>query len=552
MKIFFLVFFILIIALFLYTYRLDSVPNGLYVDEAVSGYNSYSVLKTGADEYGKAFPIAFRFFGSYSPPLYVYLSTPFIYFLDLNIFSTRILSALMGVISIFLMFIFLRNIELIKDRKIIPVLGAALLAITPWNFFFARIGYEIYLGAFLFFLSSLLIWLGFKKKSFLILGIIVLSLSTYGAHTEIYLSPLFFVLLLIFFRKEIFKDKKYLAWGVILGLIIQIPHVLILNSQAFINKNSLFYFSDILIQADKMDHIIPYPLAFALAFLREFLARLLIYFSPNSLFFISDSDPQRSLPGLSVFYFWIVVPYLTGFYVLFKKILNQSGKYILILVLSAAVPPALTGDPFSTQRALPLLFPLFIVISIGLDTLYQKINKRIFIGVFILLFLISLVLLWRSYFVLLPSERAKTWGYGTKQLAEWIIAHPEINFIIDQNRSKPLYIELAFFGKVDPKIIQSSVDPKIEKDYYNNSLFFDEYNFGNINIKRLIFEDDIYKEAILVGDEYSISEDQAKEHFLTPTLEIKDPVGNIIFKGYKTNPGLKCQVTQNYSPYCKK
>ena len=66
---------VIIFISFLYFYKLDSVPSGLYVDEALSGYNAYSIIETGRDEYSKLFPLSFRLFGSYSPPLYTYLTT---------------------------------------------------------------------------------------------------------------------------------------------------------------------------------------------------------------------------------------------------------------------------------------------------------------------------------------------------------------------------------------------------------------------------------------------------------------------------------------------
>src|SRR3990167_9986113 len=85
---------ILLIGGFLRFYKLGSIPSGLYVDEAVTGYNSYSILETGKDEYGKSLPIAFRFFGSYSPPLYTYLTSAIIHFRGLDIFAVRFVSAL--------------------------------------------------------------------------------------------------------------------------------------------------------------------------------------------------------------------------------------------------------------------------------------------------------------------------------------------------------------------------------------------------------------------------------------------------------------------------
>ena len=64
---------ILIFAFFLYTFKLSNIPSGVYVDEAVAAYDSYSLINTGADHYGQKFPLTFRFFGAYTPGIFVYL-----------------------------------------------------------------------------------------------------------------------------------------------------------------------------------------------------------------------------------------------------------------------------------------------------------------------------------------------------------------------------------------------------------------------------------------------------------------------------------------------
>ncbi|EKD95597.1 MAG: hypothetical protein ACD_24C00433G0001, partial [uncultured bacterium] len=40
-------------------YQLASVPPSLARDEVSVGYNAYSILKTGKDEYGRIFPLSF-------------------------------------------------------------------------------------------------------------------------------------------------------------------------------------------------------------------------------------------------------------------------------------------------------------------------------------------------------------------------------------------------------------------------------------------------------------------------------------------------------------
>jgi hypothetical protein len=239
----------------------------------------------------------------------------------------------------------------------------------------------------------------------------------------------------------------------------------------------------------------------------------------------------------------MVIPYFVGIYTLWSKRKEKAVKFVLFLALVAPLPTVLVSDPFSSQRALPLLLPLILIISLGIDKIIRNTENIIWIPAFVLLVCVSLLLLWRSYFVLLPKERAKTWGYGFKQLADEIEKRPDRAFVIDQARIKPAYIELAFFLEYPPDKFQEEVDQDIRNNYYHNVSFNQNYSFGNINTRNIDWETDIYKEQILVGDELAISSDQAKEHYLDKTFLIKSPVEEIIFIGYETNPDKKCMDT---------
>ena len=65
---------ILICLLFLVTrlYKISEIPLSVYWDEASIGYNAYSVLQTGRDEWGEFMPLHFRAFGEFKLPVYVY------------------------------------------------------------------------------------------------------------------------------------------------------------------------------------------------------------------------------------------------------------------------------------------------------------------------------------------------------------------------------------------------------------------------------------------------------------------------------------------------
>lgn len=529
-----LVIAIFIVGVYLYFYKLGDIPKGFYIDEAMPGYNAYSILKTGKDEYGKYLPLFFRFYGSYNQPLYTYLTVLSIKQFGLSVFSVRFVAALAGLLSVIPFAGLLYSSGLFK-KKFSIILGAFLFMISPWLIFYGRIGYEVSL-AFLFFVSGVLFaWLGLKKQKYFILSVLLFSLSTYSAYAGRLVVPIFIFSFILFFRKQIFsiKNKKYLYITFILGLISQIPNLWLLTTPAFLPKSDLFYGSTVFSQAVKSSRFLPYFISYPLSFIREFLSLYLTYFSPRSLFFAGDPDLQRSIPELAVFYSWEIVPYLFGLYIVIKERKNLFIKLLIILIFITPIPAALTKDPFSTHRAMMLLLPLSFVISLGVDRIILRLNKLVAVSTFVFLIFFSFVLLWRSYFVFMPNERARYWGYGLEQLSQIIVANPNKHFIIDTSRIKPPYMNLAFFMRIDPAEYQKSVDQNIKNNYYTDLKFDGYYRFANLETKSIDWKTDLYKNVVLVGDTLAVSEGQAKDHGLTKMFEIKDPMGEIVFQGYE-------------------
>ena len=83
-KIHHLFLLILVIASILRLYQLGHVPVSLDWDEVSLGYNAYSILKTGKDEFGQQLPLILRSFDDYKPALYAYLLIPFIFIFGLS------------------------------------------------------------------------------------------------------------------------------------------------------------------------------------------------------------------------------------------------------------------------------------------------------------------------------------------------------------------------------------------------------------------------------------------------------------------------------------
>jgi len=108
------IFYILLIfgvALFARFYKLSQHPVSLSMDEVSIGYNAYSILKTGRDEWGQSFPLAFRSVGDYKPPVNIYLTVPSIAFFGLTEFAVRAPVALLGSLSVIVFIFLLKELE---------------------------------------------------------------------------------------------------------------------------------------------------------------------------------------------------------------------------------------------------------------------------------------------------------------------------------------------------------------------------------------------------------------------------------------------------------
>jgi hypothetical protein len=236
----------------------------------------------------------------------------------------------------------------------------------------------------------------------------------------------------------------------------------------------------------------------------------------------------------------MVIPYLYGLYLLLSNLKEERLKVILFLMASFALVPALTKDPFSTLRSLPLILPFVVLITLGIDRLLSGKNKTYWVIIGLIFVSFSFVQLWRSCFVLLPKERAKTWSYGYEQLSNIIKMNPNKHFVMDQSRLKPSYIEFLFFLKSSPSDFQKGIGLEYVNHYYDSTLVKTDYNFNNVEIRNIDWKKDVCVRQILVGDELAISENQAKEHLLTKAFEIRDPLGYVVFVGYESKGLKKC------------
>lgn len=499
---------ILLLAFFLYFYKLDKIPSGVYVDEASIAYNTYSVLLTGKDEYGFAHPLYFRLMGSYSPSFFIYLSLPIIKVFGTNVLIFRVITSAASIVGVFLFYKFLIKLNIFNNKSFNLVL-TYLYAISPWIVFNARLGYETTLGFVIFNIGVYFLYLSVEIPKNLIWSILFLSLSTYVSHNQRFLVPIFLLGFFIAFRKPIFKksNTKYIRQFVILGFLTQLPNILMLGTKAFWIKSAQFN--------------------------PNLFWQFLTYLSPKTLFFQNpDIDLQHTIPKLSVMYNWMAIPYLVGFYLLFKNIKKTQYKFIFMYLALSLIPSIFSSIFVSTQRVMPAAIPIFLIIGLGIDQISKKLKPKLALALFILLSVYSLTVLYSSYFVLFPKERANAWQYGYDQVAQFIKEHQGKKFLLDDSRNPRAYILLLYHLKYSPAIYQNEVGEYYRNNYYSAPDPALVYKFSNIEVRKIDWEKDSKKELVIIGDEFSISENQQKEHNLEMIKQISDPLGNTIFKIY--------------------
>jgi 4-amino-4-deoxy-L-arabinose transferase-like glycosyltransferase len=461
---------IIILAAFLRLWKLDSIPLHLTPDEASLGYNAYSILQTGKDEYGQMLPLIFRSFGDYKPGLYVYLATPFIALFDLTEFSVRLPSAIAGIVSI--MAIYLICLELWRDsKKINPstmaLCASFLMAINPWSIYFSRGAWEVNVAlmltlfGILFFLKALRRPVLFVFSAFFF----ALTLLTYqGAKMA---SVIVLVALITTYGEKVFKRVNFgpLMSGLFIGLVMIAPVLFsVRDGQASrLEVFSVFsyprpenYLMDFLNQNGEKKNSLSYY-AFhseSINFLRGILGRYFNHFSGRFLFLEGDwQNPRHSPPNQGVFLFSDILLLIFGIYLLTNR-QNRAKWFIAIWCFLAPLPAILSRDQVHAVRAFNLSVPMIFILGVGLYFVWE--HKKL-LACYGAILVVSLLYFFDSYFIHLSSHNSKYWYFGYKE------AVSEINtlemmydkIVFRQSFDQP-YIFFLFYNKVDPKVYQEA------------------------------------------------------------------------------------------------
>lgn len=468
-------------SIFLRFYKLGSIPQGLNIDEASYGYDAYSLLKTGRDQWGAAWPKVFYSFGDYKPPGLTYLIFLILQFLPLSTLAVRLPSAIAG---LGILFIAIKTLNLLFPKQFKYNLWLVIiLATSPWFFGISRLFFEVNVG--LFFLAwqiyLILKTINFKDNSNKFTLILIGLLAALAGYMQ---SSLRYIALgNILFLSGVFALKQYkkkqlnlsmLIIPLVVALIIQIP----LFSQWFgreglvrLQQESGKRIEEITLAVNhnrqscwlSSDHNSAIAKA-CYALWNKPMNRLegiistgIQTLSPTQLF-ISNVDRYIIPSGYGSYVWALSVLFLFGFYQLFHNV-SMSNLMLSFILLISVGATSLVGE-LSVHRNAVAYYIIFLVITGGIYQILQlRLLPRLKNFIIVIILLTSSFLNFRylvDYFYIYQASQPGVWAYNAEKVNDYLQTVQDNYSIIYDDHYFVGPMLRAFYAQTNPIDYQES------------------------------------------------------------------------------------------------
>ena len=459
---------VVLIGFFLRIVALADYPAGFSADEVGQGYTAYSILNTGADEWGEPFPVAPRSYGDYRAPLYTYLTIPSITAFGLNEFAVRLPNAILGTLAIAVLYFLCK--ELFRDKKI-GIFASFLLAVSPWHIALSRGAFEPNLPTLIIPLGILVFLKARANKNYMYAAALCFGLGLFSYYSFRVLFPAIAVILFILRKPAIAKHKT--AFMMLLLFVLMAVYTMFTGAStrlidvSIVGESSWQALSDDRYEAvlmglpDTIARIFNNKLTYVVT---KFSKNYLSYFSPQFLFTEGAGEATYGLvPGSGLLYPLELLFITVGLiYIIINKLYKDvSFKLILAMLVIAPVPAALaTGPGMAANRAAVMLPWLTIISAIGIYAISKRLSNKYVPVLLVGYFLVSLVIFLEGYFFHAPRDNARSMGYGWREAAEYLRSGEPFfeRIIISKGFSEPQMF-VAFYLQINPTVVQrSSVD----------------------------------------------------------------------------------------------
>lgn len=428
----------------------------MYWDEASIGYNAYSVLQTGKDEWGEKFPIHFRAFGEFKLPVFIYSVVPNIALFGLNEFAVRFPAVLYSLGVVILTYLLAK---IWSGSKAAALLSSFFISVSPWFFIFSRTGYEADVGLF-FYLLGIYLFINLKNRWYILFSVLSFILSYYSYNSFRLIVPLAALVLIVFYGRSLKPTLKKSILPLIMAVVlIALSMIPIFRLYKYDSGASRF-------QAVGAGGATVFT-------------NYLSHFSLDFLLFSGDRNLRSQQKGFGQLYLPELILLGLGLIYICRK--PKSFGLVLILALLGPIPAALTKESPHALRSLSMVPFLAIISAFGVSLLLQWVRKaKLVYFVVAAIFLIYFMHYFLVFLVNYPTDSANDWQYEYKTIYTDFKPQTERSkrVLISDRYAQP-YIFALFYLQYDPqKFKQEAVRSNPGEWGFSTVRSFDKFEFG--------------------------------------------------------------------------
>lgn len=474
------------ISVLLHIYKRSEVPACMNADEAAFAYNAYSLLQTGADEYGKHLPLRLQSFDDYKLPLYSYLSIPFIKLLGTTESAIRMLNILVGILFVPLVYLISRELF---DKKVFSYIATILTATSLWVYILTRHAHEAPLAA----LSILIGWYALlhfirsKNALMLLVANIFFVLSTFAYHT----GRIFLVFFILYQAYLLFKTMPKKASTAFFALVLVVslvtPFAVDRMYGASRVQNLLFY-KRAGFQARLDEYLHEHPIRLihnkGTESAREITNRYLAQLSTEFFLISGDHNVRFGFENMPLITPVVYLFTIVGIAFLFLD--KHRYRWLLAsLLFISPIGNALTWQEASLTRVYFMIFPITIIAAYGIYRFIgsiepSKIRSVVIAGIVAVYFVFLLGSL-DTYFVhyFNRGHVVRSWQCGYKELFVYIEPKlKEYDYVAITSRHGQPYIFALYYLGIDPKKYQHKAVISLPDEYgFTQVLSYDKFVF---------------------------------------------------------------------------
>lgn len=490
----FLLVLVILVAALLRFYKLSTIPVGFNDDEAAFGYNAYSILKYGFDEWGRYFPFpTFESFGDWKLVFYLYLTVVSQFIFGLSEFATRFPSALFGVFTTVATYFLAK--ELFDKR--VGIVAALFVTISPWQIVASRNAFESDLLSFFITLGAYFFVKATKDIKYLIFSSVAFAICFYVYRSAWFFIPLFLSSQFYFFKKTLLKDKKTIFVNIAIAFVLLLPLlpvVLTFRGQSrFVQESFITGVQRIGITNEVNERRgyctqnLPGMLCSViynkyLFFISSYISNYTKNISYETFFQNSSPTGFQSFMKRSAFHLF-ELPLIIAGLIFAVKTKSSAAKVLIPWILLAPVGAAITGignyGRINLMMSAPQILSAFGLLSlINLAAKYRLQIPAMSAAALIIIF--STAKMTVDILYVEPPNTSRYQRYGYKELFSYLqqqtaYDHYIISRKIDNSHQ---YIQYLYFQKIDPKFLQENIKRSRGRDGWVQMESIGKYTFA--------------------------------------------------------------------------